>query len=225
LELGWSQKKITLNFCAITGIVAIIALNTRALGKSVTLLLFGAVLIIILIAINRILKVSKNLTFEDSKKRPEKKSNRVKALIIVAVSIIILLGAVFFSKKINDFRKNNNGIGEIKLGQENFSIEIANTQEKIEKGLSDRENFCEKCAMLFIFKDSRKQTFWMKNMKFDLDIIWIRGGEIVGISSNVSHENGENEVISSPGNIDKVIEIRAGMSEKLNLKIGDIIKI
>ena len=56
LELGWSQKKITLYFYAVTIIIAIIALNTRMIGKTITLSATFGVLLIILIWINRKIK-------------------------------------------------------------------------------------------------------------------------------------------------------------------------
>ena len=53
LELGWSQKKIAVSFYIITGIIAIIALNTRAIGKSITLFLFVIIMVLMLIGINK----------------------------------------------------------------------------------------------------------------------------------------------------------------------------
>jgi len=39
MEMGWSQKKISLFFCAVTILIAFVALNTRAIGKIITIFL------------------------------------------------------------------------------------------------------------------------------------------------------------------------------------------
>ena len=62
----------------------------------------------------------------------------------------------------------------------------------------------------------------MPDMRFPLDIIWIKGNEIVGILENVSPAGfGELEIYYPPEPVDKVLEINAGLADKLNIKIGD----
>jgi len=56
MELGWSQKKIALVYWTITFLVAVVALNTRAIGKSVTLLIAIIVMVSALIVINKKIK-------------------------------------------------------------------------------------------------------------------------------------------------------------------------
>lgn len=53
MEMGWSQRKIVLTYWFITALIAAIALNTRAIGKSITLLSTGIIMVIILILINK----------------------------------------------------------------------------------------------------------------------------------------------------------------------------
>ncbi|MDO9231755.1 MAG: MraY family glycosyltransferase [bacterium] len=57
MELGWSQRKIVLGYWLITGIIACVALNTRAIGKGITLLLVLIIMIASILIINR--KISK----------------------------------------------------------------------------------------------------------------------------------------------------------------------
>jgi len=64
---------------------------------------------------------------------------------------------------------------------------IADTEEKRVKGLSGREQLYENEAMLFIFREEAAYNFWMKDMNFSIDIIWIsREGIVVHIEDNVS---------------------------------------
>lgn len=56
LELGWSQRKINTLFYSITALMAVVALNTRAIGKSITFLLALAIMVAALIIISRKIK-------------------------------------------------------------------------------------------------------------------------------------------------------------------------
>lgn len=56
LELGWSQRKINTFFYSITALMAVVALNTRAIGKSITFLLALAVMAAVLVVISRKIK-------------------------------------------------------------------------------------------------------------------------------------------------------------------------
>ncbi|HAV11294.1 MAG TPA: hypothetical protein DCX32_01995 [Candidatus Moranbacteria bacterium] len=53
LELGWSQRKICLFFYIITALIAAVALNTRTIGKAVTILLVAVIMLAMLYYINR----------------------------------------------------------------------------------------------------------------------------------------------------------------------------
>jgi uncharacterized membrane protein (UPF0127 family) len=120
---------------------------------------------------------------------------------------------------------------------EKIFIEIASTSEKQEKGLSGKSKLMEFVrdqkirteGMLFIFDKSKILNFWMKDMKFDLDIIWLDENlkivhvEKNALASSYDKQNPANSTIYSNGNnlAKYVLEINSGLSSKLNLKIGD----
>ncbi len=221
LELGWSQKRVVFVFYIITGVIAIIALNTRAIGKSITLILSVIIMATVLIGIN---KFSKSSGFP--KARPSETSNfRTKILLLLVVLVVLSATLLFINKKYFNYSEYGNKLIQIKLGQEVFLAEVVDSQKKIEKGLSGRDSLCEKCAMLFLFNDSTKRNFWMKDMKFSLDLIWLKDNRIVQISSRIPYKSGKNEVAKSLFDTDKVIEINAGISEKLGLEVGDMVKL
>jgi len=63
-----------------------------------------------------------------------------------------------------------------------LDVEIADDSEKIQQGLMFRKMLPEDHGMLFIFDQERKYQFWMMNMKFNLDIIWLdANGKVVHI--------------------------------------------
>lgn len=118
---------------------------------------------------------------------------------------------------------------EIELGSQNLLVEVVSTKESISKGLSGREEIGSD-GMLFVFERPTRTAFWMKEMKFDLDLIWLLDGEVVAINERVSAPApeaslAELKVYESPGMVDMVLEIPAGGSELFAISPGDRLKI
>jgi len=111
-----------------------------------------------------------------------------------------------------------------------FKIEAVYSSTDIMRGLSGRETMADDQAMLFIFPDKQLRTFWMKDMNFNIDLLWIENNEIVAFENNMLApvENIPlNELLryTSPQPVDKVLEIKAGLINSLNIKIGDTIQL
>ncbi|MDZ4385158.1 MAG: DUF192 domain-containing protein [Candidatus Moranbacteria bacterium] len=114
-----------------------------------------------------------------------------------------------------------NPVMEIRIADDVFMAEAVSSAEKRMLGLSGREEMCHSCAMLFIFPEPARYSFWMKDMKFNLDIVWISGASVKSIEKNVPFAEGEREVVRPDAPIDKVLEFNAGVSDEIGLKIGD----
>ena len=104
-------------------------------------------------------------------------------------------------------------------------VEIAQTQAEVEKGLSGRASLDSKRGMLFIFSQPDYYRFWMPDMNFPIDIIWIREDRIVGISTDVSNEfdPAKPKFYTPSQPADKVLEVNAGFTVGNNIKVGDSI--
>lgn len=139
-------------------------------------------------------------------------------IVLLAAAFLFLAGA---ETKTPQVAQLGNAMKEVQINGKKFSAEVAATPEKKALGLSGRQELCSGCAMLFIFEKPGKFSFWMKDMLFNLDIIWILGDEIIDIDKNVSRKRGSAEIVRPPAFIDKVLEINAGESDRLNLKVGD----
>jgi uncharacterized membrane protein (UPF0127 family) len=65
----------------------------------------------------------------------------------------------------------------------------------------------------------------MKDMKFAIDIIWVKDNKIVDITPNVEPQPNKsvfNLTVYYPSEaVDKVLELVAGTAEKYNIKIND----
>lgn len=91
-----------------------------------------------------------------------------------------------------------------------LQVEVVNTPQSIEQGLSGRDTVPSD-GMLFVFPNEAVRAFWMKDMHFAIDIIWIRNGKIVGrVESVPPPEPGtpesQLELYSSPEPVDMVLE-------------------
>lgn len=115
----------------------------------------------------------------------------------------------------------------IRIGEVSVTVEIADTPPKRAQGLSGREPLPELYGMLFPMGEPLRHTFWMKDMKFALDIIWINQGVIVDISENVPAPVGDEApaVVQPSEASDTVLEVNADFTEKYGVKLGDEVDI
>ena len=113
--------------------------------------------------------------------------------------------------------------GFVEIGGRLLLVEIADTQEERARGLSRREKLEEGWGMLFVFEKAGIYSFWMYEMLFPLDIIWINEkGEIVYIVEKA--EPCKSLIECKPYTPDKpalyVLEVNAGFTEQNNITIG-----
>jgi len=105
-------------------------------------------------------------------------------------------------------------------------VEVADTHKKRSLGLGKRTSLKKGWGMLFVFENQKQYRFWMKDMQFPLDIIWLDNHRIVHIIHNANPANSgdEPEVMTSPVPVNFVLEIAAGRAAKLRLKTGQQMK-
>lgn len=111
------------------------------------------------------------------------------------------------------------------VGQASFDVEIATTLLEQSCGLSGRTGLADGNGMLFAFRSAGTQSFWMKDMNFPIDIVWIGGGKVVGFVENANPQAGapiwKLKIYSSPPGVDKVLEIPAAAVARSGITIGD----
>ena len=150
-------------------------------------------------------------------------------LILMAVFFTLVLTAVF--KKTPYFLESpvQNSFDfdrvVIKISGYKVMAEIADTEEKRERGLSGRKNLPEDAGMIFIFEIPAKYSFWMKDMRFPLDIIWVdKNKQVSAISKNIFPETYPASFTPSE-NVKYVLEVNAGWTEKNGVRVGDFIEL
>ena len=143
--------------------------------------------------------------------------------LVVIVLIIALTGVWFFKQGNSDLVS---GETTVKIGSGEYIVEIADSPALKAKGLSGRDGLDAGQGMLFIFNPVSKTSFWMKGMKFSIDIIWIADGEVVSIEERASLPKGMNIPVYRPKvKANYVLEVNAGEVEKHGIKVGDKVEI
>lgn len=109
--------------------------------------------------------------------------------------------------------------------KQDFLVKIADTQDKRTQGLSLVAKLPKDQGLLFVFNDSGYYGFWMKDMQFPLDLLWVdSNGYVVHSELNISPETYPNTFINStPAKY--VLEVNNGIADELGLKVGERLKI
>jgi|SRR5215217_8606778 len=108
-------------------------------------------------------------------------------------------------------------------GTHRFMVEIADDEAERQRGLMERPPLADDRGMLFQFPDVAERGFWMHNTPSPLDIIYIDPrGRIVSIIKNAAPNN--DAVLPSNGPAMGVLELRAGRSDEIGAKPGDVIR-
>lgn len=112
----------------------------------------------------------------------------------------------------------------VQINNTKIFVEIATSSVAIQKGLSGRPALDRNRGMIFIFDRPDYYRFWMPDMRFPIDIIWINGEEIVvGITKNILPEtNMAKPRFYTPKEPARyILEVNAGFADDKNIKIGD----
>ena len=144
--------------------------------------------------------------------------------IFVVVLWLLNAGEIGFS----DANPNDNRTSSIvRIDDMNITAILALTPEEQSTGLAIKETMKENEGMLFVFDTPKKYSFWMKDMKFPIDIIWADPtGKIVHIEKNLQPCIFLLPCASYSPNIDSlyVLEVVSNFTSKYNIKIGDQIE-
>jgi uncharacterized membrane protein (UPF0127 family) len=149
-----------------------------------------------------------------------------KTFVLMSALVLFTLLAVaiyFFEKNhLSVLKANPSAI----IKDHVFSIDIAKTPHDKESGLSIKNSIGENYGMYFPFETADYYAFWMKNMKFPIDIIFLRDNRVVSIFSNIQpplSNSDKTPVYQTKEKANAALEIAAGLSQKLGLKKGDAI--
>ena len=118
------------------------------------------------------------------------------------------------------------GAPTVTIGGASFTVDVADTPEKRFQGLSGRPVLEDGTGMLFVFQEERNHTFWMKDMRFSLDMVWINAACVVAdITADIPRPPPDSDDSSlatyspsAPASYN--LEIYAGVAAEYGLKTG-----
>jgi uncharacterized membrane protein (UPF0127 family) len=107
----------------------------------------------------------------------------------------------------------------ITVGDQPLTVELALSPASRARGLGYRPGLAPGTGMLFVFPESAGRSFWMKGMRFCLDIIWIDQGEITGAAQSVCPDppgtaDADRASFRSETAAECVLEVPAGWMEE-----------
>lgn len=145
-----------------------------------------------------------------------------RAVVILAVIVVVSFALRIYQER----RPPEAETALFILGSGSITAEIADTPEKKELGLGERDSLPARHGMYFPFAADRKWIFWMKGMRFPIDAIWIRDGIVVDVTHDAQPPSeGAIERFSPKEPADAVLEINAGEAEELGVEPGDAVRI
>lgn len=161
---------------------------------------------------------------------------KILVLYIFLVIIVIGLAVVKFTGISEILPGGGNNSATTVINNNSFKTEVAKDEESKQKGLSKRDSLDQDQALLFVFDTKAKHSFWMYDMRFPIDIIFIEKtspdsiseGVIVDIieDAKVPAENTPRsalEIYTPEKEADLVLEINSGISKEKEFKVGDTV--
>lgn len=162
----------------------------------------------------------------------------MKKRVVFLFGIVVFISAIFIMAGSNKSSVKTSisptpsptpTIKQIKIGNTNITVTVADTESGRVKGLTDLNSMPTNQGMLFVFEAKNVvPSFWMKGMKFPLDFIWIKGGQVAQIDANIPVPSTDTldsgiKVYIPNSPVDYVLEVNAGFSGTNNIKVGDTI--
>jgi len=152
--------------------------------------------------------------------------------IAAVLSMLVVSAGCAFAQseaKTKAFDKYNDGdVLTVSISGKQLNLFVAKSGPAREQGLSYRNEIPEN-GMIFFFDAPGSQAFWMKDMNFALDIIWVASDKVAGVAENAVPE--PNTPLAnlkryySPADVNIVIEMKAGEAKHIGIKTGSSFKI
>ncbi len=114
---------------------------------------------------------------------------------------------------------------QLRYARNVLRVEVASAPTQTERGLGYRDALAADAGMIFDLHETRVPRFWMKGMRFPLDMVWIDAEKrVVGVTSNVPPQpdaaDAELRRYSPSLPVRWVLEVNAGAASRLGLTPG-----
>ncbi len=156
------------------------------------------------------------------------------AMLASVLTLLIVVGVpgyFFYSSfaKSHMQKQATQATSQVTIGDVTLQVEVESTEAAREQGLSGRTSLAEGSGMLFVFEQPSLYGFWMKDMNFDIDMIFAdSSGRIVTIARDAtaaSYKQNPPQVFYPSAPILYVLEVPAGFAESHNIEEGMTLQI
>jgi len=143
----------------------------------------------------------------------------MKTLKVVSsfIFLVLFFGLIFIYGK----PPSPSDIKYVKIAGQNIEVDLATTAPEQEQGLSGRTELGPNEGMLFVFDTPGKYSFWMKDMLFPIDIIWLAPDSRVVYVKKDARSESYPESFTPDEEAKYVLEVESGFADKYNLQVGD----
>lgn len=150
----------------------------------------------------------------------------IKKVIMGIIFLIFTSFFIYFAYFVVKDIPNNTATINLKVGEKNYLVEVAKTSQEREKGLAKFDSIENNQGMLFIFDTPGTYSIWMKDMKFNIDIIFLdENKKVINIFPNVKFESYKSpfdyEEFKPDFPAKYVIELKEGEVKENGVKVGD----
>jgi uncharacterized protein len=149
----------------------------------------------------------------------------IRAIVVAAVVAGVAVAAVALAGGGDDTKSAPRAT--VIVGEARVLAEVAADPVSQQRGLSGRERLAENEGMLFLLAND-SPSFWMKGMRFPLDVLWINDGRVVDVTANVPPPSGEDAPLPTyspdrPAN--RALEVNAGWAARHGIARGDRVRV
>lgn len=150
-----------------------------------------------------------------------------KIFILYAALAVLVIGLIIWRAGAFDFTLPFTSQAKAEVNGNQLELIVVKSEEDRKQGLSDRRSLDENKGMLFVFEEKDTYSFWMRNMNFPLDIIYIDENKVVDIKKNAQplRDDDPDPVVYQPiSPANYVLEVNAGIADEYGIEVGSTIQ-
>lgn len=119
--------------------------------------------------------------------------------------------------------QSNLATTQMAVGRKTYTLEIARTEAERNKGLMERDSMPDDHGMIFLFREAREQSFWMKHTRIPLDIVYVGAdGKVVSVHHMDPYKL---DSVPSDGPAQFAIELNAGQAAVAEVRAGHTVDV
>jgi len=143
--------------------------------------------------------------------------------LILSAGVLFFFWLSFRDSSVLPYTPDGVELSRAYLGVLPLKVEIVSTDEGKRQGLSGRISLASDQGMLFVFDRPQVHSFWMKDMHFPIDMIWLDENYRVVDVTHDAQPSSYPATFSPKIPAQYVLEVNAGLAESFNVGVGTLL--